>query len=388
MKKIINTDFDYHNDFVTPTKSDKLNLLITTNTFSQRPSGKYFDFEERNSVAEEIINSANKTTDSAINNSSSHSSADNYRAAISMLASQFIYAFVGFTHKMLFKYTVNNGVFAQMTYKYFIIAVLSKIYLNIYTKESELQEAYKFIKENKLPVFFRLLTGCFTAMAYMWSLKYLNITAVGVGVTLIPLSTYLFYNYFITKEEIKPKETIVFIVCIIFSYFILEAEEEVHDAVYDKPIDKKALGVFFLVIFILLMCGRSITQKLISKLHIVFLMYLIGIFCCFINFIFIFIFNEEVSGSILVILIMMLLGVFEFGSIVLNIYAINKGEMEFVQQFSYSFLPFTCIISFLFIGERIEPMKLASLVIIFGLNFYRSYKAYLDSKQAEEDASE
>ncbi len=63
-----------------------------------------------------------------------------------------------------------------------------------------------------------------------------------------------------------------------------------------------------------------------------------------------------------------------------NTYALNNGEVSFIQQFIYLYLPFSSILSIIFTGEKLNWEQILGVSFIFILNITRSLKAYFNSK--------
>lgn len=386
MKRVFNTDFDYNKEFTTPSKNNpfKEDLLKSTINFSKEKEQIMQESEfDKHTITEQIIESANHTAEE-VRNHPPASNKNNFKAIISMLISNFIYAIIGLLHKLIFIKEPSIGPFSQITLKYFAMAILSKLYIIFYTNPEEINESYEFFANNRKIVYLRLITGWITALFYILAVQYLNISAVGIAMIMIPLCTTLFYSAIISKEEIENKDVIIFIVCIISSMFLLGTDDTSVNEEYGSYKGNALYGSLALLCFIIFMCARSLTQKLVNKLHIMHNVYLVGIFCGISNLICCIIFNEEIM-SLSLVMLMFFLGFLDFGSLLFNIYSINVGDMGLIQQYMYSYLPFSCILSFLFAGETIGLVKIICISLIFALNFYRSYHAYLDSSNKEKE---
>lgn len=313
---------------------------------------------------------------------------DNFIAGICNLLSTFLWALSVIFHKYTFINHNNFGPLNQLFFKYLAATFISILFVNKYYSKEQIEGLITYCKINRFIITIRCLSGWFAGLSAVLAVRFISPTVLGCVNTFIPLTTSLVTNYINSNHEINKKDFLIFMVCIVCSLIINFVNynltvssinnENSNNTNNSSSILSAFIGILFSFSFLIASALRNVSQKLIKDLDIylaVMTLYIactIGFFVCLILF-------ESISADFKSIFSMMCLGSFEFFCLLLNVYAINKGDVNFIQQISYSFLPFVCILSYIFTGEIFNTTKVLLILTILTINIYQTYQSFVKS---------
>lgn len=361
---------------------------------------------EKNKLDEDIVasdselmdkesnSSSHKNIKESVDKSNDNHNKDNFIAGLSNLVSTFLWALSVIFHKYIFINNHNFGPLNQLFFKYLAATIISIVYVKKYYSKEQIDGLVNFCETNKKMMILRCFSGWFAAFNAVFAVKFISPTILGCINTFIPLATSILTNYTSSNHDINKKDFLIFSICIICSLILnlINYNLTLNNMHVDlntkmEDINEKStsfveilVGMLFSFGFLISSAARNVTQKFIKDLDI-FLAVMTIYSACLIGFFACLILLEPISTDFKYIFMMFFLGSFEFLCLLLNVYAINKGDVNFIQQISYSFLPFVCVLSYIFTNELFNIPKVILILIILSINIHQTYLSFLKSKQ-------
>ena len=341
--------------------------------------------------AERKISDAAKTNHSVLSYATQYfDTKSNLISAIVMTLSMFIRALLNVLNKFIFmeaKYvnegeliTKINGPAVQSVERHGITTLICLIYVLFFTSNEDKENFLNYTKNHKFLVITRSLLGGLSGFLLTAALQYVSVTSASVAFLITPIITSLLYSCY-RKTLISNTDVGVFIISLASSFLIIiPSSENANSAVTTFNVSWY-VGMIFLFSFIICGSTGSFFQKIIKGLNIMFAMFLINLFSLILNLFIMFLIGESFSNDITDHLYLMLLGILDFLSMLLANYSINIGNIMISQQFTFTLLPFSMILSYILTGENLNSLMLIGIAIILTVNIARYIYIYIKSER-------
>lgn len=301
---------------------------------------------------------------------------DNSKAAIAITASCFLFAVQAMMHKFLFVHADIDAYF-QAFVKYCTLSGISYLFMRYHNVDMIKENTY--VRKNYRNVMIRINAGMFSMLFLVIASKYVKGSTIGIGNSLVPLISIILSAYLIKDQVLTARDMITFLICLVASLLLLNPFTEFNiESINDMVNHNSLLGYISLLLFVLGYSVRNVYQKFIAKLNLNYNIYIMSLYVSMCSAILTFFFDSFTRYGYNDILYVMIIGVIDYTSLYLNMYAISIGDMLVVQQFIYLTLPFVSLLSFFVLGEVISLYQWLLILIIFACNTYRSYLNYLD----------
>lgn len=306
---------------------------------------------------------------------------NNFKAALLMITYCLLRATTSLLTKLLSINKAQNHSIVQAFEKYFVMAVLGKLYLVLICSRKVSQDSLNFIIENKLIFCLRTFFGFIGGLIFIISLNYVTISSFTAVYMISPITTSIVYSVFILKRLPKLIDLILCLSSCGFSVLVMNPFKHNNNKDTEGSL---IIEISILSMIVIASSARSITQKMINKVNVMYIMFSTSIISSGVFLIIALLFRLKFSSDYKEHIIMSSLGAIEFIALYVNSYAINIGEVEFTQQFLYSLLPFSCLLSYFFADEKIGYVKIIGIVGIFTINLSNSIYSYLKFKREKE----
>lgn len=286
---------------------------------------------------------------------------DNLRASLLILLSFFIYAFITLLQKEVFISNPRVTVLHQAYYKSMAQTIVVSIYLKF--GSVSLKSSNDFIKSNIFICLARFLSGMAMNVFLLFSISQASGVIIGVLNSIIPISTTILSSFLVPGESYSKKDIYSLLVCFLGALLIISSEIQAEEN--NSNFGVTVLGLFYCVLFVAFSSVRNSYSKLVKvdiSYQILIVSFLLVIVCL--------VLSPELSLDYQSVILLAGIGIIEIIPSYIIIYAFLIGDIVVIMKYTYSYLPFMAILSWIFLLEQMSLYKILGIFVSLGGNLF------------------